>query len=329
MKTDRIKFIDYDFRPETYWELNEPAIEALRNDRADGDATMALAAIETGVHGDVKLRKEALDDIERNFLRDFCPRVNQNCYPDDHEPGEVVIAWIEVNSDAEDQLTVRTKRVGEKIQYRVVDYYWRDVDFSPRESLLPLTLGELVDLIDGAQLEDCKHRGLGLCFTIENYEREKRAPSEDLLEFTKVHSIFYSQLKTHYCHAALRWLDSVLPRKKQRKKTVPPGMVKCDVCGEYRGTAKIGELSWDDHIKVFGTPIRIPERDPEEVRSASCLCQGSLCRRCNKNKVHRSGTNSYCPEANTIEHWPWFSNMIPCGECRAKEKQEKAGAERR
>jgi hypothetical protein len=216
MRTDRIKIIDYDFRPETYWEFNEVLVDALRNSRDDCDATMALAAIETGVYGDLKLRKETLDDVEKNFLHDFCTRVNQNCYPDDHEPGEVVIAWIEVNSEAQDQLSVRAKRVGDKIQYRVVDYYWRDVDFSPHESVFPLTLGELVDLIDGAQLEDFKYRGLGLCFTIENYEREKWASPEYLLEYTKVYSIFYPGLSEHYAHVAKQWCEGKTTAKKKK-----------------------------------------------------------------------------------------------------------------
>jgi hypothetical protein len=90
----------------------------------------------------------------------------------------------------------------------------------------------------------------------------------------------------------------------------------------HRGPAAFheGELNWysavDDVIYLAGQP------DPEEVITATCLCVGILCMRCKKNKIHRPISNTYDPETNTIEHWFWLSGMVPCRECKEKERKE-------
>ncbi len=73
---------------------------------------------------------------------------------------------------------------------------------------------------------------------------------------------------------------------------IPPGLTRCPVCGEYRGS------------------------------NVTCLCEGILCRRCEKNRIHRPISNSYDPETNTIRHHPWFSYLKPCNACRSGEKEQ-------
>jgi len=97
-------------------------------------------------------------------------------------------------------------------------------------------------------------------------------------------------------------------------KSIPPGFERCPVCGEFNGTTKAKYLNWEG----------LPPDDLEETITVSCLCKGILCRRCKKNKIHRPISNSYEEDSNTIDHWPSFSGMIPCSECRAKEKAKKS-----
>jgi hypothetical protein len=89
---------------------------------------------------------------------------------------------------------------------------------------------------------------------------------------------------------------------------IPQGLVKCPVCGEYRGNVRAGDLNWGLSVGI----------DPEKRIGVSCLCTGILCGRCGKNKIHRPCSNSYEEDGNCIGHWPYFSGMMPCAECRRK-----------
>ena len=97
-----------------------------------------------------------------------------------------------------------------------------------------------------------------------------------------------------------------------RKSGPPPGFVKCPTCGEYNGETLWENLTWrgPHHDAGPGATVRV-----------RCLCNGVLCQRCKKNKVHASGSSSYDEATNTVGHWPWFAGMAPCRECAEKEKK--------
>lgn len=79
---------------------------------------------------------------------------------------------------------------------------------------------------------------------------------------------------------------------------IPEGLIKCGACGEYKG--------------------KVIEDNEEEFISVSCICDGILCSGCKKNKIHRPISNSYDEKNNDIGHWPWFTGMMPCDECKYK-----------
>jgi hypothetical protein len=78
---------------------------------------------------------------------------------------------------------------------------------------------------------------------------------------------------------------------------------KCEVCGEYKGRLKKS----DKYLTVY------------------CLCDGILCCKCKRNKIHRPISNYYDEANNKIWHSPWFSYMKFCDEC--KNKKEIASSE--
>ena len=94
-------------------------------------------------------------------------------------------------------------------------------------------------------------------------------------------------------------------------KKIPEGLVKCEVCGEYKGEVKEKDLNWGD--SYFD---KAEVEKSEECFSVSCLCDGILCHKCKKNKIHRPISNSYDEINNDIGHWPWFTGMMPCKECK-------------
>jgi len=93
-------------------------------------------------------------------------------------------------------------------------------------------------------------------------------------------------------------------------------MVKCEICGEYKGEIKEKDLNWED------TFFKEEAEKSDKYLTASCLCEGVLCLKCRKNKIHRPISNSYDPESNRIEHWPSFSGMVPCDECKKTVRKE-------
>ena len=97
-------------------------------------------------------------------------------------------------------------------------------------------------------------------------------------------------------------------------RSIPPGFSRCPECGEFNGQTLAKYLDW---------PFSMinPPPPPDKMIGVSCLCNGILCGRCKKNKVHRPISNSYEEDTNTIGHWPYFTGMMPCRECRAKEKR--------
>jgi len=95
----------------------------------------------------------------------------------------------------------------------------------------------------------------------------------------------------------------------KEKIKVPDGLSKCEVCGEYNGTAKWKELSEYPHTVK-----------DDDYFSVSCLCQGILCHKCKQNKIHRPISNSYYEDENCIWHNPWFTGMRWCDECSNKDK---------
>jgi hypothetical protein len=94
---------------------------------------------------------------------------------------------------------------------------------------------------------------------------------------------------------------------------IPPGFERCPVCGEYNGSTAAKNL--------HRGPNPPDREDSERIISVSCLCRGIPCPKCGKNLIHRPISNQYDEATNTVEHWPYFSGMCPCPECRSKEKQ--------
>lgn len=82
------------------------------------------------------------------------------------------------------------------------------------------------------------------------------------------------------------------------------GLNKCKVCGEYKGKVKAKDLHWNGPV------------DANEIISVSCLCDGIICPRCKKNKIHRPISNSYAEETNEVWHHPWFMGQAGCDKCR-------------
>jgi len=122
---------------------------------------------------------------------------------------EVEIARISLASVTADQISVRARRVACGIAYRIVDEYAEfgpEYSCCPHRSERPLTLGELVALIDGA--ED----GEGAAMSALIYNVGIGAdPPDALRDFVRVGSEFYPQLGAYYAARIEAWFDANCP----------------------------------------------------------------------------------------------------------------------
>jgi hypothetical protein len=119
------------------------------------------------------------------------------------QPLEVEIARVEVASG--ELVSVRAEDYGAQIRYRVVDEFGDEGSaFSvPSEfSNEPLTLGELVELIDGTrQTWAGEHTLTGLVDGFRAFYAED-VDADDLPTFVRVHSAFYPELDAYYAGRA-------------------------------------------------------------------------------------------------------------------------------
>jgi len=102
---------------------------------------------------------------------------------------------------------------------------------------------------------------------------------------------------------------------KPSARPVPPGLVRCPVCNEYRGTIGIDDES--PHSRRQG-----------DFTTVQCICDGILCPRCKVNRIHRPISNVW-DERGGFGHIPYFAAMGPCNECRAKREAEDADRKRK
>ena len=160
----------------------------------------AIAELEKG------LLRDNLTEEDRVGLGKIHPSFMGGEYLPDYAEGEVEIARIELESTTADVISIRVKKEGERIAYLIVDEYETEFNILPTHSDKPLTLSELVRLIDGAMEEG----SLGLYYTQMNYEGGERNIEwlDQMRHFTRVESVFYPQLNPHYEKVLSLWYEN-------------------------------------------------------------------------------------------------------------------------
>jgi hypothetical protein len=209
MKATLYPFIDYGFRPGSYRLLSAPTLAAaLKNVKGTVRRRMIREAWENGEYDEMpeELKEAAVSEEVRTSIGRMHPLFMGGEYLPDYAPGEVEIARIVLQSTTGDVISIRARTDRDGIHYRIVDEYDTGFDFSPRQSKLPLSMQELVELIDGAAPEGYDQRGLGLCYILANYECAGDL-EEWLRDFSRVESDVYPQLSAHYRLVVNEWYD--------------------------------------------------------------------------------------------------------------------------
>jgi hypothetical protein len=118
---------------------------------------------------------------------------------------EVEIAGVALASTTGDVISVRAKRTANGIRFRVVDEYGTRFKVENPVRVAPLSLGELVQLIDTTEHEGMV--GLVEAYLDFNWEGMGRlGDPADLQDFAQVVSDFYPQIGALYEQRAEEWV---------------------------------------------------------------------------------------------------------------------------
>ena len=93
-------------------------------------------------------------------------------------------------------------------------------------------------------------------------------------------------------------------------------LIHCPECGMWAGVINRADLKNSSN-----------RRGRDQFVTVLCRCDGPLCKRCGKNRIWRPISNHYDPADDSIWHTPHFGGLVPCDECKEREKTaRKSGA---
>ncbi len=150
------------------------------------------------------LAHSALDGSARELIGSFHPKFMGGEYLPHLGTGEVQIARIELASVTSDVISIRAKQLSGRIYYSIQDEYKTHFKIKPAWSNQPLTLNQIIDLIETARDKEYGEQSLGLRALDDGY-RQFDSNLEDCRTFTRVTSAFYSELESYYKQAIEAW----------------------------------------------------------------------------------------------------------------------------
>lgn len=194
---------ELEYRPSTYWDTPTALLANIKGARRKSAAREFLEK------GDF----EGLEDWMTQEglpaeLRDALGRIHPALMGGEHLPDfyddEVEIARVTLRSVMADVISVRARRVAVRIVYRIVDEYGTTFDLFPEDSERPLSMEELIGLMDGALDED--HHEIGITERYRELNCYEPGDAEGLVDFVTVTSEFYPELTAWYAEEAEEWV---------------------------------------------------------------------------------------------------------------------------
>lgn len=239
----------HDYRPAVYWAVPDAVFANIKGARRRRIIREAIA------RGELEsVPAEMLGDDLPAELRSYIGAIHPSFMGGEYLPAnkacEVEIARVTLPETVTcDVFSIRARPVPGGIAYRVVDECDTVFDCPAEQSKLPLTLGELIQLIDTTSNTDCEYSGLVVGMWDYRVSGCGEAPS-DRLE-AEVTSDYYPQLEAWYEGVAKRWdkRHGVIPLEErpdeQRLASIR--------------TSLLANLAWDD--RRTGTRRTKAQRD--------------------------------------------------------------------
>ncbi len=200
--------IDYGFRPESYWDDDDPLQAILRNVKGENRRQLIRNYAASGrlEELDAELLRDEVDPGTRERLGRIHPSFMGGEYLPGYLPGEVEIARICLRSTTADVVTVRARPTATgQIAYRVEDEYKAQFKLPFITSKYPLTLADLIQLLDEGTLDDSGFPSGGLSLGYNNLNLGD-CGYRHLRGFTRIGSDFYRKLEKHYDRVFDEWV---------------------------------------------------------------------------------------------------------------------------
>lgn len=199
-----------DFRPSTYWPNSSGTRAELAKIKGTARRAAVLRSLVEGSPSppEVLLAPSLPEDV-RARLGALHPAYMGGEYLPDLEPDEVEIARLDLASTTADVIAVLARRAGTEIRYRVVDEYETAFVCAPERSHEPLSLGELVGLLDHTVQPDAHAAAAAYGLVEGQWEWHLRAGGEapeHAARFVSVSSAFYPALSEYYAARAQEWI---------------------------------------------------------------------------------------------------------------------------
>ena len=201
--------VDLGFSPDTYWPTSPTREQLLARIKGQIRRNVARHIIEEkGLIGLTSLLgRPSLTEAELDQWGKDQPEVMGGEYLPDLGNEEVEIARISVGAVLSDQVSVRARQENGRIKYAVVDEF--ETEFTPAfsESLVPLSLSELITFIDNTRRPKERFKG-GLVQSYWNQILKEGGGLMQAARYARVESAYYPQLSAAYEQIAADWIEA-------------------------------------------------------------------------------------------------------------------------
>lgn len=204
---------DYAYRPLSYFQDIDPKALILSSilgeeRRKDVQQRLESEDFDPAVWGEW-LTDSKLDDHTRQVIGSIHPALMGGEYLPQLGQNEIEVVRIVLASTMQDVISIRARRSGKRIAYRVVDEHENEFTLPRKSSAAPMSLGQLIAFIDGTnQAEDSQ--GNGLVYSVLDMNIEGSGDIDSLRGFASVSSVFHPELQKYYDAEADQYLDQFM-----------------------------------------------------------------------------------------------------------------------
>jgi len=198
-----ISGIDLDYRPRSYFWASDLKVALPSRIAGETRRRMVRAMVERGRSVPDGLDAAVLNEATRAAWGRIHPSYMGGEYLPPLREGEVEIARISLESVTADQISIRARRMGQRIGYCVVDEYPDDATYlcRPASSVSPLPLRGLIALMETASDDG------SIILPILAMNARGASTLAELLAFITVTSDFYAELGPYYRALMIAWFE--------------------------------------------------------------------------------------------------------------------------
>lgn len=215
----RLAGFNYGFRPASYFKNVSPeklVTASILGEQRRQSVVDYLKSGDWGMFGDADwLTEGKLDEDIRTVIGKVHPRFMGGEYLPALGEDEIEIARIALQSVTADVISIRARRHAGGIRYRIVDEYAHPLVLQRDSSRWPLSMGELIDLIEGCRCKGDEQAGCPvfgtLAYNFEPCTLDSDQVVAEMRRFVTLSSVFYPELGAYYEHAIDKYIDSRRP----------------------------------------------------------------------------------------------------------------------